>query len=39
MKEALGHMQILVDFSSITITAVGRSCAMFRRTLRDDTVH
>lgn len=36
MQKALGHMQIPVNFPSITITVVGGSCAVFHRTLRDD---
>ena len=36
MQKALGHMQISVNFPSITITVVGGSCAVFRRTLRND---
>lgn len=39
MQEALGHMQISVGFPSIAITAVGRSRAEFRHTLRDDAAH
>ena len=39
MQEALGHMEISLDLPSITITAVGGSRAMFRRTSRDDTAH
>lgn len=39
MQEALEHMKISVDFPSITITAVGGSRAVFRRTLGDNAAH
>ena len=35
MQKAPGHMRISVNFPSITITVVGGSWAVFRRTLRD----